>query len=108
VLAGQADQVLVTIDTIGERVRVLGGTPVRSIGEISRLHWIRDGASADPTVREMLAALLRDSGMIAKQMRRNYALCRAHGDFVSARLLEDWIDEADGRYWFFFEMHRDD
>ena len=55
----------------------------------------------------MLAALLRDSRMIAKLMRRNYALCSAHDDFTSARLLEDWIDEAEGRYWFLFEMHRD-
>ena len=108
VLAEQADQVLVTIDTIGERVSALGGTPIRSIGEISRLHWIGDRASADPTVREMLAALLRDSRMLAKQMRRNYALCRAHGDLASASLLDDWIDEAEGRYWFLFEMHRDD
>ena len=108
VLAEQADQVLVTVDTIGERVRALGGTPIRSIGEISRLHWIRDGATADPTVHEMLAALLRDSRMIAKQMRRNFVLCRAHGDFTSARLLEDWVDEAEGRYWFLFEMHRGD
>ncbi|TMK33633.1 MAG: DNA starvation/stationary phase protection protein, partial [Alphaproteobacteria bacterium] len=62
---------------------------------------------ADLTMREMLAALLRDSRMIAKLMRRNYALCSAHDDFTSARLLEDWIDEAEGRYWFLFEMHRD-
>jgi len=106
-LAEQADQVLATIDTIGERVRALGGTPIRSIGEIS-LHPISDSAPADLTMREMLAALLRDSRIIAKQMRRTYALCRAHGDFASASLLEDWIDEAEGRYWFLFEMHRDD
>ncbi len=107
-LAEQADQVLVTIDTIGERVRALGGTPIRSIGEISRLPWICDSASTDLTTREMLAALLRNTRLIARQMRRNYALCRAHGDFASASLLEDWIDEAEGRYWFLFEMHRDD
>jgi starvation-inducible DNA-binding protein len=106
--AEQADQVLVTIDTIGERVRALGGTPIRSIGEISRLHRISDSAPADLTMREMLAALLLDSRMIAKQMRRTCALCKAHGDFASARLLEDWIDEAEGRYWFLFQMHRDD
>ena len=41
-------------------------------------------------------------------MRRTYALCREHGDFVSASVPEDWIDEAEGRYWFLFEMHRDD
>jgi DNA-binding ferritin-like protein len=33
---------------------------------------------------------------------------REHGDFVSASLLEDWIDETESRYWFLFEMHRDD
>jgi len=107
-LAEQADQVLVTIDTIGERVRALGGTPIRSIGEISRLHLISDSASADLTTREMLAALLRDTRQIGKQMRRNYALCRANGDFASASLLQDWIDEAEGRYWFLVEMYRDD
>ena len=106
-LAEQADQVLATIDTIGERVRALGGTPIRSIGEISRLHPISDSAPADLTIREMLAALLRDSRMIAKQMRRAHTQCKVHGDFGSARLLEDWIDEAEGRYWFLFEMHRD-
>jgi starvation-inducible DNA-binding protein len=114
-LAEQADQILVTIDTIlvtidtiGERVRALGGTPIRSIGEISRLHWIGDSASTDLTTREMLAALLRDTRLIAKQMRRTYALCRTHGDFASASLLEEWVDEAEGRYWFLFEMHRAD
>jgi starvation-inducible DNA-binding protein len=100
-LAEQADQVLM------KRVRALGGTPIRSIGEISRLHPISDSAPADLTIREMLAALLRDSRMIAKQMRRAHTQCKVHGDFASARLLEDWIDEAEGRYWFLFEMHRD-
>ena len=107
-LAEQADQVLATIDTIGERVRALGGTPIRSIGEISRLHPISDSAPADLTRREMLAALLRDNRLIAKQLRRTYAMCGAHDDFASARLLEGWIDEAECRYWFVFEMRRDD
>jgi starvation-inducible DNA-binding protein len=107
-LAEQTDQVLVTIDTIGERVRALGGTPIRSIGEISRPHRIGGSASVELTMREMLAALLRDSRLVAKQMQRICARCRAHGDLVSARLLEDWIDEAEGRYWFLFAMHRAD
>jgi starvation-inducible DNA-binding protein len=107
-LAEQADQVLATIDTIGERVGALGGTPIRSIGETSRLHQIGDSASADLTIREMLAPLLRDTRLIAKQMRWTYALSRAQGDFGSASLLEDWIDEAEGRYWFLVAMQRDD
>jgi starvation-inducible DNA-binding protein len=107
-LAEQANQVLATIDMIGMRVRALGGNPIRSIAEISRLHQISDSTSIHPTTREMLAALLRDTRLMAKQIRRTYALCRAYGDFASASLLEDWIDEAEGRYWFLFEMHRDD
>jgi starvation-inducible DNA-binding protein len=71
-LAEQAGQVLVTIDTIGECVRALGGTAIESIGELGRLHRISDSASADLTTREMLAALLRDTRRIAKQMRRTY------------------------------------
>jgi starvation-inducible DNA-binding protein len=107
-LAEQADQILVTIDTIGERVGVPGSIPIRPIGEISRPHRIGDSAPAELTMREMLAALLRDSRLVARQMRRMCARCRAHGDLVSARLLEDWIDETEGRYWFLFEMHRAD
>jgi starvation-inducible DNA-binding protein len=106
-LAEQADQILATIDTIGERVRALGGTPIRAIGKVSRLRQISDVVSVDPTTREMLAPLLRDTRLIAKQMRRTYALCGAHGDFASTSLLGDWIDEAEGRYWFLFEMQRD-
>jgi starvation-inducible DNA-binding protein len=104
-LAEQADHILVTIDTIDERVGVPGRIPIRSIGEISRPHRIGDSALAELTMREMLAALLRDSRVVAKQMRRMCARCRAHGDLVSARLLDDSIDEAEGRYWFLFEMH---
>src|SRR5437762_6493393 len=77
-LAEQADQVLATIDTIGERVRALGGTPIRSIGEISRLHPISDSSPADLASLEMQPALLRENRLIAKQMRRNYALWSAH------------------------------
>jgi DNA-binding ferritin-like protein len=92
-------------DTIDERVGVPGRIPIRSIGEFSRPHRIGDSASAELTMREMLAALLRDSRVVAKQMRRMCARCRAHSDLVSARLLDDPIDEAEGRYWFLFEMH---
>jgi starvation-inducible DNA-binding protein len=106
-LAEQADQVLVTIDRIGHRVRALGGTPIGSVGEISRPHGSSDSAPADLVTPNILSALLRDNRQIVKQMRRAHTQCKVHGDFASARLLEDWIDEAEGRYWFLFEMHRD-
>ena len=107
-LAEQADQVLATVNTIGERVRVLGATPIRLIREISCLQQADDNYTGGLLPRNMLAALLQHNRLIAKQIRRTYTLCRARGDFASATLLEDWINEAEGRYWFLFEMHRDD
>src|SRR6201988_4706163 len=36
------DQIFATTDTIAERVRKIGGTTIKSIGHISRLHRIGD------------------------------------------------------------------
>jgi starvation-inducible DNA-binding protein len=85
-LFDQADQILATSDTIGERVRALGGNPIRSIDEVSRLHRSSDSASADLTSREMLAALLHDTRLVAKQMRRTCTLCRGHGPRSCSRM----------------------
>jgi hypothetical protein len=63
---------------------VPGIIPIRSIDEITRPHRIGDCNSAELTMREMLAALLRDSRLVAKQMCERF---RAHGDLVSARVL---------------------
>src|SRR5215813_13336888 len=38
----QADQILATTDAIAERVRKIGGTTLRSIGQIAKLQRIRD------------------------------------------------------------------
>ena len=51
----------------------------------------------------MLAELLQDNQRIAREMRQTHALCDEHGDLASASLLENWIDEAEGRAWFLFE-----
>jgi starvation-inducible DNA-binding protein len=106
-LSEQADQILATSDAIGERVRALGGSPIGSIGEVGRLHRMNCSAPAELGTSEMLAALLRDNRQIAKQMRRTCALCKAHGDFASTKLLEGGSDEAEGRYWFLLEIRRD-
>jgi starvation-inducible DNA-binding protein len=106
-LAEQAEQILATTDLIAERVQVLGGSPIRSIGEIGPLQWINDSAAPSALNCDSLTALLRGNRWVAKAMRRIHARCEAEGDFASAFLLEDWIDEAEGRYWFLFEMRRD-
>ena len=36
-------------------------------------------------------------------MKTLHALCDETGDVATASLLENWIDEADGRAWFLLE-----
>jgi starvation-inducible DNA-binding protein len=58
------------------------------------------------TPLDMLAELRDDTVQMAARMRETHALCDEHGDVASASLLENWIDEAEGRSWFLFEATR--
>jgi hypothetical protein len=40
-------------------------------------------------------------------LREAHGLCDEHGDVATASLIENWIDEAEGRGWFLFEATRD-
>ena len=99
----QATQIFGTTDTIAERVRKLGGTTIRSIGHISRLQHITDSDSDKVAPTDMLAELLQDNRQILGEMRHVHTLCDEHDDVASASLLENWIDEAEGRIWFLAE-----
>jgi starvation-inducible DNA-binding protein len=39
-------------------------------------------------------------------MREAHGLCEEHGDVTSASFLENWIDEAESRVWYLFEVTR--
>jgi len=39
-------------------------------------------------------------------MRETHELCDEYGDVASASPLENWIDEAERRTWFLFEVTR--
>jgi starvation-inducible DNA-binding protein len=51
----------------------------------------------------MLDELLRDNRALAQERHAAHQLCDENGDIATASLLENWIDEADGRVWFLFE-----
>src|SRR5882757_5632970 len=53
----QGEQIFATTDAIAERVRKIGGTTVRSIGQISRLQRILDNDADFVTPLDMLAEL---------------------------------------------------
>ena len=102
----QAAQIFGTTDTIAERVRKLGGTTIRSIGHISRLQRITDNDIDKVVPADMLTELLHDNRLIVGEMRHAHALCDGQDDVSSASLLENWIDEAEGRAWFLDETAR--
>ncbi len=102
----QSDAIFATTDQLAERVRKLGGTTVRSIGQISKLQTIKDNNEEYVPPREMLRELMEDNKHIAAAMRKAHKLCDDHEDSGTAGLLETFIDETERRTWFLFEASR--
>lgn len=102
----QGDQIFAVTDTIAERVRKIGGTTLRSIGQIARLQRIFDNDAGFVTPLDMLAELREDNRQLAASLRHAHTLCEEYGDVAGASLLEVWIDEAERRAWFLFEVSR--
>src|SRR3954453_23374677 len=102
----QGEQILATTDNIAERVRKIGGTTLRSIGNVTRLQRVLDNDADYVTPMDMLAELRDDNKQLAASLRETHGLCDEHGDVASASLLEIWIDEAERRTWFLFEACR--
>src|SRR5438132_1288282 len=102
----QADQIYAIGDDVAERVRKLGGTTIRSIGQIGRLQRVQDNDADFVTPLDMLAELREDNLQLAANMRTTHDLCDEHGDVATASFLENWIDEAERRVWFLYESGR--
>ena len=103
-LDDQAEQIFATTDKIAERVRKLGETTLRSIGHIARLQRMMDNDADYLTPHAMLVELCEDNAQLAIRLREAHGLCDEHGDIATAGLIENWVDEADGRVWFLFEV----
>ena len=102
----QSEQLFAMTDAIAERVRKIGGTTLRSIGQITRLQRILDNDAGYVAPLDMLVQLCDDNKQLAEHMRQTHALCDEQDDVASASLLEIWIDEAERRTWFLFEASR--
>ena len=105
-LDDQADQLFAMTDPIAERVRKIGGTTLRSIGQISRTQRILDNDAPFVTPLDMLAELRDDNAGLVRSLREAHGLCDEHGDVATASLIENWIDESERRVWFLFESSR--
>jgi starvation-inducible DNA-binding protein len=102
-----ADQIFALTDTIAERVRKIGGTTIRSIGDIARQQRIADNDAPFVTPLDMLAELRDDNQRFIASMRIAHDLCDLHGDVATTSILENFIDDAEKRVWFLYEIGRD-
>jgi starvation-inducible DNA-binding protein len=102
----QSEQIFGTTDEIAERVRKIGGTTLRSIGQIAKLQTLEDNDENYVPPREMLRELMNDNKKVAAAMRKAHDLCDKHDDVATASLLENFIDAAERRTWFLFEASR--
>lgn len=100
------DQLFAMTDPIAERARKIGGTTLRSIGQISRQQRIRDNDAEYVDAGDMLAELRDDNKQLTSIMRQVHGVCEEYGDIATASLLENWIDESERRTWFLFEATR--
>src|SRR4051794_22911992 len=96
----QADQLFAMTDPIAERVRKIGGSTLKSIGNIKRLQRIldNDGEYVDP--EDMLTELGEDNKILAARLREAHNVCDTFRDIATASLIEVWIDETERRTWF--------
>ena len=103
----QAAAIFATTDPLAERVRKLGGTTLRSIGDISKNQSLKDNNERFVGPNDMLRELMADNKAVAAAMRKAHKVCDDHDDVASASILENFIDATERRTWFLFEAARD-
>ena len=102
----QADQIFATTDQLAERVRKIGGTTIRSIGQISKLQQIADNDAPFVAPRDMLLELMADNKAVAHRMREAHEIADENDDIATASILETFVDDTERRTWFLFEATR--
>jgi starvation-inducible DNA-binding protein len=105
-LDDQGDELFAMTDPVAERVRKIGGTTLRSVGQIARVKRILDNDAEYVTPLDMISELRDDNAQLTRSMREAHSLCDEAGDLATASLLENWIDETEKRTWFLFECSR--
>src|SRR5213595_3192632 len=71
----QSDQIFATTDQLAERVRKIGGTTLKSIGQVAKLQTIKDNNEDYVPPREMLRELMQDNKHVAGAMRKAHEVC---------------------------------
>jgi len=101
-----AEQIFAMTDDIAERARKIGGTTLRSIGDISRRQRLKDNNDENISPKEMLAELSADNQALTRYFRSAHEICEQRNDVATASLIEVWIDQTERRTWFLSEIVR--
>jgi starvation-inducible DNA-binding protein len=102
----QSAQIFASTDDIAERVRKIGGTTLRSIGQVAKLQTLEDNDENYVPPREMLRELMNDNKKVVASMRKAHDIADKYEDVATASILENFIDQAERRTWFLFEASR--
>jgi len=102
-----ATQIFSMVDDIAERIRKMGGTALRSIGDIARNQRLEDNDDERLLATDMLRHLLDDNRQLTRFLRLAHDVCDRHRDVATASLIENWIDESERRAWFLSETTRE-
>ncbi len=105
-LDDHGEELFAMADDIAERARKIGGTTIRSIGHIAKLQRVRDNDAEYVSPQDMLAELHRDTLDLVTSMRETHDVTNDYNDVATTSLLENWIDQAEKRAWFLFELTR--
>jgi starvation-inducible DNA-binding protein len=96
----QAEQLIESIDPLAERVRRIGGTSLRSVGQIHLLQSIPDNNREFVPLDEMVRELMADNLHIAKAQRAAMEVADEVRDHPTSNLLQELLDETEKRIWF--------
>jgi starvation-inducible DNA-binding protein len=98
------EQIFAMTDDIAERARKIGGTTIRSIGEISQHQRVKDNDEENVSPKDMLVELCSDNQALTKYFRAAHETCEKHNDVATASMIEVWIDQTERRTWFLAEI----
>lgn len=103
----QASQIFDMTDPIAERARKLGGQAIKSIGQIAKMQRLGDNDADFVEPQDMLAELREDNVRLMSMLREVHRVCAEYYDVATTSLIENWLDEAERRSWFLYEIsHR--
>lgn len=100
----QAESILESVDGLAERLRKIGGTTIRSIGQIGELQTVADDNEEFIPPLEMVRRLLEDNRRMAEHQRSAIEVCDENHDTPTGNLLQEVLDQTERRVWFLHEI----